>query len=78
MAMPTIQKITPCLWFDDEAEQAVGFYTKIFPDSRALRVSRYDKGRHKPEGSMLTIDFELAGQGFLALSGDRHLLEPVA
>jgi predicted 3-demethylubiquinone-9 3-methyltransferase (glyoxalase superfamily) len=67
--MATFQKITPCLWFDDEAEPAVKFYTKIFPDSRTLRVTRYDKGRHKPEGSVLTIAFELAGQGFLALNG---------
>ena len=71
--MPAIQKITPCLWFDDQAEEAVGFYTSIFENSRVVAVSRYgEEGREihgKPAGSVLTVAFELAGQAFTALNG---------
>lgn len=67
--MAKIQKITPCLWFDDEAEAAANHYMQIFDNSRTLRITRYDKGRHKPEGAVLTILFELAGQQFIALNG---------
>ena len=67
------QKITPCLWFDDQAEQAAELYTSIFPDSRIIGISRYGKeGQEihgKPEGSVLTVDFELDGQRFTALNG---------
>lgn len=71
--MPNTQKITPCLWFDNQAEEAVKFYTGIFRNSRILNVSRYgEAGREvhgKPAGSVMTIEFELDGQAFTALNG---------
>ncbi|MES2148420.1 MAG: VOC family protein [Pseudomonadota bacterium] len=71
--MRSIQKITPCLWFDDQAEQAADFYTAIFPNSKITLVSRYgEAGRDihgKEPGSVLTVVFELEGQGFTALNG---------
>lgn len=67
--MAKIQKITPCLWFDRNAEEAANHYVSIFENSRIVRVARYDKGRHKPEGTILMIVFELAGQQFMALNG---------
>lgn len=67
--MAKIQKITPCLWFDTNGEEAVNHYMSIFDDSRIVKTSRYDKGRHKPEGTILTILFELAGQQFMVLNG---------
>src|SRR5687767_7905175 len=62
------QKITPCLWFDDNAEEATNFYVSIFKDSEVLSVNRYDAG---PEagGTVLTTSFRLAGQEFMALNG---------
>ena len=67
------QKITPCLWFDDQAEEAARFYTSIFPNSRIGDISRYGKDGHEihgqPEGSVLTVEFELDGQRFTALNG---------
>jgi predicted 3-demethylubiquinone-9 3-methyltransferase (glyoxalase superfamily) len=61
------------LWFDDQAEQAVGFYTSIFENSRVLGTSRYgEEGREihgKPAGSVMTVAFELDGQAFTALNG---------
>lgn len=74
--MPNIQTISPCLWFDCEAEQAVTFYTSVFPDSRVVRTARYSNvGRDQhgmPPGSVMFIDFELAGQRFAALNGGPH------
>jgi predicted 3-demethylubiquinone-9 3-methyltransferase (glyoxalase superfamily) len=71
--MPSLQKIAPCLWFDDQAEQAVKFYTSIFKNSRTLEILRYgEAGREihrKPPGSVMTIDFELDGQAFSAING---------
>ncbi|ARO88248.1 VOC family protein [Nitrosospira lacus] len=71
--MPNTQKITPCLWFDSQAEEAVKFYTGIFRNSRILNISRYgEAGREihgKPAGSVMTIAFELDGQDFTALNG---------
>ena len=71
--MPSIQKITPCLWFDNQAEEAVAFYAGIFRNSRILNISRYgEAGREmhgKPAGSVMTIAFELDGQAFTALNG---------
>lgn len=71
--MPNTQKITPCLWFDSQAEEAVKFYTGIFRNSRILNISRYgEAGREihgKPAGSVMTIAFELDGQAFTALNG---------
>ena len=71
--MSRLRKITPCLWFNDEAEAAVGFYTGIFRNSRIIEVSRYGKAGkeihgHMP-GSVMTIVFELDGQTFTALNG---------
>ncbi|HXH08644.1 MAG TPA: VOC family protein [Alphaproteobacteria bacterium] len=71
--MPDLQTITPCLWFDDQAEEAAEFYTAIFKHSRILRVTRYgEAGREihgKPPGSIMTVVFELDGQAFTALNG---------
>jgi len=71
--MPPIQKITPCLWFDDQAEQAAKFYTEVFKNSRIKKISRYGKEgyeiHHRPEGSVMTVKFELDGQTFTALNG---------
>jgi len=71
--MPVIQKITPCLWFDDQAEEAVEFYTAIFRNSRIVQVARYgEAGREihgKPAGTVMTVAFELEGQAFTALNG---------
>jgi predicted 3-demethylubiquinone-9 3-methyltransferase (glyoxalase superfamily) len=65
-AMP---KITPCLWFDTEGEEAAAFYTSVFPNSRILEISRYGEGGPRPAGSALTVSFELDGQQFTALNG---------
>jgi predicted 3-demethylubiquinone-9 3-methyltransferase (glyoxalase superfamily) len=71
--MPVVQKITPCLWFDDQAEGAVAFYTGIFTHSKVVTVSRYgEAGKEvhgKPVGSVMTVAFELEGQTFTALNG---------
>lgn len=68
-----MQNLTPCLWFDNEAEEAVKFYTSIFEDCSVKKVARFGKEGfeylHKPEGSVMTVDFELNGQKFLALNG---------
>jgi predicted 3-demethylubiquinone-9 3-methyltransferase (glyoxalase superfamily) len=67
------QKIAPCLWFDDQAEEAANFYLSIFPNSKITEVARYGKaGREihgRPEGSVMTVAFELDGQQFVALNG---------
>ena len=71
--MPPMQRITPCLWFDDQAEQAAKFYTEVFKNSRIKKISRYGKEgyeiHHRPEGSVMTVKFELDGQTFTALNG---------
>jgi len=68
-----MQKITPFLWFDHQAEEAAKFYTSVFKNSRIGRILRYDevsaKGAGRPAGSVLTIEFEIAGQKFTALNG---------
>ena len=68
-----MQKISPCLWFDDNAEDAVKFYASIFKNSKVGNVTRYGKEGYeihkKKEGSVMTIDFEIEGQKFLALNG---------
>jgi predicted 3-demethylubiquinone-9 3-methyltransferase (glyoxalase superfamily) len=68
-----MQKITPFLWFDDQAEEAAKFYTSVFKDSKIGRVLRYDENAAKaaggPVGSVLTIEFEIEGQKFVALNG---------
>jgi predicted 3-demethylubiquinone-9 3-methyltransferase (glyoxalase superfamily) len=68
-----MQKISACLWFDDNAEDAVKFYTSIFKDSKVGNVTKYGKEGYeihkKKEGSVMTVDFEIEGQKFLALNG---------
>src|SRR6476469_8898298 len=69
--MPT--KITPCLWFDHEAEAAARFYTSVFNNSKIGIISRYgEAGKEvhgRPAGSVMTVEFELDGQSFTALNG---------
>lgn len=72
--MPAIKhQIIPCLWFDTQAEEAAKFYVSIFEDSRIKRISRYGKaGREihgKEAGTVLTVEFEICGQTFVALNG---------
>jgi predicted 3-demethylubiquinone-9 3-methyltransferase (glyoxalase superfamily) len=68
-----MQKINPCLWFNDEAEEAVEFYTSIFANSRIIGISRYGEAGYevhgRPAGSVMTAEFELDGQTFTALNG---------
>ena len=65
--------ITPCIWFDYQAEEAVQFYSSLFDNSKTTRIIRYGKEgfeyHHKPQGSVMTVEFELNGQKFLALNG---------
>lgn len=68
--MPTISKISPCLWFDGEAEAAAKHYTTIFPDSRIVSVDRSPADTPSgPKDMVLTVNFSLAGQTFIALNG---------
>jgi predicted 3-demethylubiquinone-9 3-methyltransferase (glyoxalase superfamily) len=62
-------KITPCLWFDTEGEEAAKLYTSVFPNSRIVEVARYGSAGPRPEGMVMTVSFELDGQAFLALNG---------
>lgn len=64
-----MQKITPFLWFDDNAEEAASFYTSIFPDSKIVSISRYGEAGPGPAGTAMTVTFRLAGQEFIALNG---------
>ena len=64
-----MQTITPCLWFDTEGEDAARFYTSIFPNSKITKVTRYGSAGPRPEGTVMTVSFELDGQEFLALNG---------
>jgi predicted 3-demethylubiquinone-9 3-methyltransferase (glyoxalase superfamily) len=66
------QKITPMLWFDDKAEEAVNFYTSLFPNSKILSIARYGEVGPGPEGSVMTASFRLARQEFVALNGGPH------
>ena len=63
------QKITPFLWFDNQAEEAAQFYTSIFKNSKILQVSRYGDAGPGPKGSVMVVNFQLAGQEFTALNG---------
>lgn len=67
------QKITPCLWFDTEAEEAANFYCSVFDNSRITSISRYGEEGHeihgKPAGSVMVVQFELDGQTFIAMNG---------
>src|SRR5437588_7469460 len=61
--------ITPFLWFDTEGEEAAKFYTSVFPNSRIGGVTRYGSAGPRPEGTVMTVSFELDGQQFVALNG---------
>jgi predicted 3-demethylubiquinone-9 3-methyltransferase (glyoxalase superfamily) len=68
-----MQRIAPCLWFDDQAEEAAKFYVGIFKSSKIGQISRYGEAGHefhgKPPGSVMTVVFELDGQSYTALNG---------
>jgi predicted 3-demethylubiquinone-9 3-methyltransferase (glyoxalase superfamily) len=64
-----MQNLTPCLWFDTEGEDAAKSYTSIFPNSKILDIARYGSAGPRPEGTVMTVSFELDGQKFLALNG---------
>jgi predicted 3-demethylubiquinone-9 3-methyltransferase (glyoxalase superfamily) len=64
-----MRKTTPCLWFDTQGEEAARFYTSIFKNSKILDVTRYGEAGPGPEGSVMTVTFELDGQEFVALNG---------
>jgi predicted 3-demethylubiquinone-9 3-methyltransferase (glyoxalase superfamily) len=63
------QKITPLLWFDNNAEEAVNFYLSIFKNSKITSVARYGDAGPGPKGVVMTVAFELDGQNFVALNG---------
>ncbi len=67
--MTRTQSITPCLWFDFNAEQAVAHYLSIFKNARITSLARYGEGQPGPAGAVMTIAFEIDGQEFLALNG---------
>jgi predicted 3-demethylubiquinone-9 3-methyltransferase (glyoxalase superfamily) len=71
--MQVSHKITPCLWFDDQAEKAAEFYTAIFKNSKIVKIARYGEAGHeahgRPAGTVMTVAFELEGQAFTALNG---------
>ena len=68
-----MQKITPCLWFDTQAEEAARFYVSVFPNARIVNLTRYGdasaEASGKPKGTVMTVAFQLEGQDFLALNG---------
>jgi predicted 3-demethylubiquinone-9 3-methyltransferase (glyoxalase superfamily) len=64
-----MKKITPCLWFDTDGEEAAEFYTSVFPNSKIGEISRYGSAGPRPEGTVMTVSFELDGQEFVALNG---------
>jgi|SRR6185436_288560 len=67
-----MQRIVPCLWFNDQAESAVSFYTSIFKNSKVLGTSYYGDAGPGPKGRVMTIQFQLDGEEFLALNGGPH------
>lgn len=67
--MATVQKITPFLWFNDNAEEAANLYVSLFPDSKILSTSRYGDAGPGPKGTVMTMEFQLAGQRILGLNG---------
>jgi predicted 3-demethylubiquinone-9 3-methyltransferase (glyoxalase superfamily) len=67
-----MSKITPFLWFDDRAEEAMNFYMSIFKNSKVVSITRYGKAGPGPQGSIMIATFELNGQEFMALNGGPH------
>ena len=70
--MASSQKVSTCLWFDTQGEEAAKFYVSLLPGSRITAISRYGKNARMPEGLALTVTFELAGTEFMALNGGPH------
>jgi predicted 3-demethylubiquinone-9 3-methyltransferase (glyoxalase superfamily) len=72
----TAKRITPCLWFDDQAEEAARFYASVFKNSKIGKISRYGKEgfevHGRKEGTVMTVEFEIEGQKFVALNGGPH------
>jgi predicted 3-demethylubiquinone-9 3-methyltransferase (glyoxalase superfamily) len=68
----SVQKVTPFLWFDHQADEAAAFYTSVFPNSRVTGVTHYGEGAPIPAGTVMTVAFELDGQKFTALNGGPH------
>lgn len=68
-----MQKITPCLWFDNQAEEAVNFYISVFKNSKIMSIARYGEAgaevSGRPKGTVMTVTFQLDGQEFMALNG---------
>jgi predicted 3-demethylubiquinone-9 3-methyltransferase (glyoxalase superfamily) len=64
-----MQKITPCLWFDTQAEDAANFYTSVFKNSRIVKISHYGEAGPREVGLVMTVEFELDGQEYVALNG---------
>jgi len=64
-----MQKITPFLWFDNQAEEAANYYVSIFGNSRILKIVRYGESGPGPKGAVMTVSFEISGQQFTALNG---------
>jgi predicted 3-demethylubiquinone-9 3-methyltransferase (glyoxalase superfamily) len=64
-----MSKLTPCLWFDTEGEEAATFYTSVFPNSRIVDIARYGEAGPRPAGTVMMVTFELDGDRFLALNG---------
>jgi predicted 3-demethylubiquinone-9 3-methyltransferase (glyoxalase superfamily) len=62
-------KLTPWLWFDTQGEEAAEFYTSVFPNSKIVEVTRYGSAGPRPEGTAMTVSFDLDGQRFVALNG---------
>jgi predicted 3-demethylubiquinone-9 3-methyltransferase (glyoxalase superfamily) len=64
-----MQKITPCLWFDGRAEEAAEFYTSIFKDSKVGKIARYGEAGPGAPGTVMTVNFQIAGEDFMGLNG---------
>jgi len=67
-----MKKITPCLWFDHQAEEAMNFYVSIFKNAKVGEIRRYGEAGPGPKGSVMTASFQLEGQDFVALNGGPH------
>ena len=67
-----MNKITPFLWFDNQAEEAMNFYVSVFPNSRVVSVNRYPEGAPGKAGTVMTATFELDGRPYMALNGGPH------
>ncbi len=68
----SIQRITPFLWFDRQAEEAANFYVSVFPNSKVVKVVRYGAAGPGPAGSAMSVEFQIEGQSFVAFNGGPH------